>query len=80
MVVHGRGGWTLEDYDWDPETGLAKLTYERLRTDTDEVQEKIVFKAQPYAPHHAKILNPGTTVARSEPGMASGATPTRECL
>ncbi len=52
MVVHGRGGWELADYDWDPATGLATLTYERLRTDTLETQTKVVTKAQPSAPTH----------------------------
>ncbi len=52
MVVHGRGGWELADYDWDPATGLATLTYERLRTDTLETQTKVVVKAQPAAPNH----------------------------
>ncbi len=52
MVKHGRDGWELADYDWDPETGLAKLTYERVRVDTGEIQEKIVTKVQPAAPSH----------------------------
>lgn len=46
MVTHGRDGWALADYDWDPETGIAKLTYERLRKDTGEVQERVVTKPQ----------------------------------
>ncbi len=53
MVAHGRDGWELADYDWDPETGLAKLTYERLRKDTAEIQEKVVVRAQPADPKHA---------------------------
>lgn len=52
MVVHGRGGWELIDYDWDPDTGIAKLTYERLRTDTGEPQEKVIVKVQPARPGH----------------------------
>ena len=52
MVKHGRNGWELVDYDWDPATGLAKLTYERLRTDTEEIQEKVIEVRQP-GPAHA---------------------------
>jgi hypothetical protein len=52
MVVHGRDGWELVDYDWDPDTGLATLTYERLRTDTGELQTISRVQAQPAAPNH----------------------------
>ncbi len=45
-------GWELVDYDWDPDTGLAKITYERIREDTGEVQTKTVTKAQPYDTKH----------------------------
>ncbi len=53
MVTHGRDGWELADYDWDPETGLATLVYERLRVDTGAIQEKVVMKAHPARPGHA---------------------------
>lgn len=53
MVAHGRDGWELEDYDWDPATGLATLTYERVRKDTGEVQTKQLTKYQPTDPKHA---------------------------
>ena len=53
MVAHGRDGWELADYDWDPETGVGRLTYERLDADTGEVQEKVVMKNQPTDPKHA---------------------------
>ncbi len=52
MVTHGRGGWELADYDWDPETGYAKLTYERLRTDTGEIQTKVRIHFQPTSSKH----------------------------
>lgn len=45
-------GWELVDYDWDPETGIATLTYERIREDTGETQTKTETKAQPYEPKH----------------------------
>lgn len=45
-------GWELVEYDWDPETGLATITYERIRIDTEEVQIKKVVKAQPALPTH----------------------------
>jgi hypothetical protein len=53
VVTHGRDGWELADYDWDPETGVGSLTYERLRKDTGELESKVVVKAQPAAPNHA---------------------------
>lgn len=46
MVAHGRDGWILDDYDWNPETGVATLIYERVRKDTGEVQTKTVTKVQ----------------------------------
>jgi hypothetical protein len=57
MVEHGRDGWELADYDWDPETGLATLTYERLCEDTDgkpnaATERTIVTKAQPHDTKH----------------------------
>lgn len=27
--MHGIDGWKMADFDWDPTTGLAKITYER---------------------------------------------------
>lgn len=45
-------GWQLVDYDWDPDTGVATLTYERTREDTGEIQTKMVTKAQPALPSH----------------------------
>lgn len=53
MVAHGRDGWILDDYDWDPETGVATLTYERVRKDTGEIQTKTIMKAQPALLTHA---------------------------
>ncbi len=44
--------WELVEYDWDPETGLATLIYERTREDTGELQTKTVVKAQPSDPKH----------------------------
>lgn len=57
MVTHGRDGWELADYDWDPATGIATLTYERLRKDTLEIHEKVVTKMQPAGPGHAGWRN-----------------------
>lgn len=53
MVKHGRNGWQLADYDWSFETGVATLTYERVRPDTEEVVTKVITKAQPAGPQHA---------------------------
>jgi hypothetical protein len=39
-------GWQLADYDWDPETGLAQLIYERVRDDTGEIQTRKTIKEQ----------------------------------
>lgn len=39
-------GWALVEYDWDPNTGLATLLYERIRVDTEEVQEKVETRKQ----------------------------------
>lgn len=38
--------WQLVDYDWDPNTGVAVMVYERIREDTGEVQEKKIAKEQ----------------------------------
>ncbi len=46
MVAHGRDGWTLADYEWDPATHVGTFTYERKRVDTGEIQEKTVTKMQ----------------------------------
>lgn len=45
--------WTLEEYDWDPETGIGTYTYERVREDTGEIQTRTTTKQQPAAPNHA---------------------------
>ncbi len=50
MVTHGRDGWELADYDWDPETGLAKLTYERPIPGTERVEEHVIVKEHPCNP------------------------------
>ncbi len=50
--MHGRDGWELENYDWDPDTGLATLTYERLCPDTKAHQEQVIVKPQPTEPRH----------------------------
>lgn len=46
-------GWELVEYDWDPDTGIGTFRYERIRIDTEEVQEKVITKAQPAHPAHA---------------------------
>jgi hypothetical protein len=53
VVTHGRDGWELADYEWDPETGVGKFTYERTRADTGEVVERVETRMQPADPKHA---------------------------
>ncbi len=47
MVAHGKDGWTLEEYDWDPATRIGTFTYSRVRVDTGTEQYKTVTKYQP---------------------------------
>ena len=54
-LTHGVDGWTLEDMDWDPETGIAQFTYEH-----PQLGESITYRHQPsllrhsgWATHHA---------------------------
>lgn len=47
MVVHGRDGWELVEYEWDEDDGVGRLTYERVRTDTGEIQSFTRSVAQP---------------------------------
>lgn len=60
--MHKRDGWELADYDWDPNTGLAKFTYERKpgkRTpdrrsaDRAELESIALQQYQPTSPRHA---------------------------
>lgn len=44
--------WSLEDYDWDPETGVATLIYERVREDTGETVTRIETRNHPTSPKH----------------------------
>lgn len=39
-------GWELVEYDWDPSTGVGTFLYERIRVDTEEVQQKTTYKEQ----------------------------------
>lgn len=39
-------GWELVEYAWDPNTGIATLTYERTLVDTGEVVTKVVTEEQ----------------------------------
>jgi hypothetical protein len=59
QVVHmrpGPGGWMLADYEWDPETGEAKLTYERTNLVTGAREERYALRKQPHARHHTGWL------------------------
>ena len=44
MVAHRKDGWELADYEWNPDTMIATLIYERVRVDTGEIQEKTITK------------------------------------
>ena len=44
--------WMLEEYDWDPETGLATFVYERRSPTTREIEQMVTVRAQPYDPKH----------------------------
>lgn len=52
-MMHGRDGWKLEIFDWDPDTGLATLTYERRNPATGELETVSVQDTQPTETHHA---------------------------
>lgn len=60
MVAHGQDGWTLEDYEWDPATGVGTYLYSRREPGTSVTTHEKVAKAQPYAPMHT-----GWVVARA---------------
>lgn len=47
-IAHGVAGWSLEDMDWDPSTGVAVFTYSHAQLGTREVT-----RAQPCHPSHA---------------------------
>lgn len=54
MVVEeprdGVGGWSLEDYSWDPKTGVGTYLYDLVTPDGK--MSTRVEKAQPYHPSH----------------------------
>lgn len=45
----GVDGQELEDYEWDPATGLGWFTYYCARTRT----QSVIARPQPYYPEHA---------------------------
>lgn len=50
-VQHGMRGWDLVAAEWDPETGLARLEYERQGPgDVTETAHRVV--EQPHGPGH----------------------------
>lgn len=51
MVANGINGWSLEDYDWDEESGVATRTYERQLKGL-EPETFIVKYAQPAHEKH----------------------------
>lgn len=60
--MHGVDGWKLADYDWDPETGLARITYERApgrtpdrRSTVDRAGRETIrmYVPQPASSRHA---------------------------
>jgi hypothetical protein len=51
VVADGVNGWSLEDYTWDPKTGVGTYTYER-REDDGSTTIFATKKAQPYHPSH----------------------------
>lgn len=50
--MHGRDGWVLEEFDWDPDTGKAVFRYERIEPVTRELEETIYESLQPTDPKH----------------------------
>lgn len=50
--MHNVDGWTLETYDWDPDTGIAELVYERENRATGEVETMRLEAAHPANPNH----------------------------
>lgn len=60
--AHKRDGWKLVDYDWDPISGLAQITYERpagervpdrRAVDRGDPETMRVVVPQPASPKHA---------------------------
>jgi hypothetical protein len=51
VVADGINGWSLEDYTWDPKTGVGRYQYERKLAD-GTIEGHIIGKAQPYHPSH----------------------------
>jgi hypothetical protein len=52
VVADGINGWSLEDYTWDPKTGVGTYLYER-KTPGGVIEHYVTDKAQPYHPSHA---------------------------
>lgn len=50
--MHGRDGWVLEEYDWNPDTGIASLIYERLHPATKAHEYMRLESPQPATPNH----------------------------
>jgi hypothetical protein len=53
VVADGINGWSLEDYTWDPKTGVGTYLYECPDRSAGIVDKYVVQKAQPYHPSHA---------------------------
>jgi len=62
-LVHGHDGWTLDDYEWDPLTGIGSFVYERepgkrvpdrrVAGDRADVERILLQRPQPSNPRHA---------------------------
>lgn len=49
---HGENGWTLEDYDWDPESGVATMEYSRQTPGEKEPETRVITVNHPAQPNH----------------------------
>jgi hypothetical protein len=58
---HGVDGWSLEDMDWDPETGTATFEYSNI-----DGRHEVMLRAQPTLPEHKEFFH--QLWGRKQPG------------
>lgn len=46
MIEHGKDGWQLEDYAWNPETHIGRFEYQRTNEETKEVETAVRYRQQ----------------------------------
>ena len=48
--THGVGGWILDDFEWDFDTGVARFEYLKYGTKNDLLD--VCYREQPCSPDH----------------------------